>query len=142
MLLQSNITQQHVTIVGDGSLFDQAITQLLTRRADLLVSRSVYSDELAFLNIIRQGRPDVILVNESGSLDAVRILDLVSSHPMVMGLCIVIVRLCNNVIDVYERPIFVVEKISCSSRRIIVRTGDDLLNALRRKQNDQRKSRI
>ena len=136
-MLQSNFTQERVFIVGDGSLFDEGITHLLTHGTNLLVSHATYSDDLAFLNIIESDRPDVILVNESGSLGTKRILDLVLPHPIVMGLRIVVVRLRNNEIDVYAGPIFVAGKMSYRPRRIIVKTGDDLLNAVRRKHNVQ-----
>lgn len=41
------------------------------------------------------------LLCDSGSLDTARILDSFSSHPIVMGLTIVVARLCNNVIERY-----------------------------------------
>ena len=112
-------------------MFDEGVTHLLTQRTDFLVSRAKFSDETAFLNTIKQDLPDVILVCESGSLDAARILDLVSSQAMVMRLLVVVIQLYNNVIDVYERQMIVAGK-----HRIIAETEDDLLNAVRRKHND------
>lgn len=132
-MLQSNVTQQRISVVGEGSLFDEGVAHLLTHKTDLLVSRAIYSDDLAFLEIIKRDRPDVMLVCESGLLDTVRILILVLSPPIVMRLRIVIVQLASNVIDVYARPIVVAGKMSRKTRRIIVKTEDDLLNAVRRK---------
>ena len=136
-MFDSKLAQERVFIIGDGSLCDESVTRLLTCEADLLVSHATYSDDPAFLNVIRWDRPDVILVNESGSLDMARILDLVSSDPTVMGLPIVVVRPNNNVIDVFARPIFVSGKVCSKPQRIIVKSGNDLFNAVRRKHNEQ-----
>jgi hypothetical protein len=46
-MLQSNFVQQRVFIVGDGSLFDEGITHLLTHETNFLVSHATYSDDLA-----------------------------------------------------------------------------------------------
>ena len=126
-MLTSNFTQQSVFIVGEGSLLDDGITQLLTTKTNSLVSRAVYSDEFA----IKSNQSDVILICESGSMDTTHILDLIFSQSMATRLLIMIIRLRNNVIDVYARPIFVAGKMSNYPQRIVARTGDDLLNALR-----------
>ena len=126
-MLNSNFTQQSVFVVGESSLLDDGITQLLTTRTNSLVSRAVYSDELA----IKSNQSDVILICESGSMDTTHVLDLIFSHPVTAILLIMIIRLRNNVIDVYARPAFVAGRISNSPQRIVARTGDDLLNALR-----------
>ena len=135
-MLNSNFTQQHVFIVGEDSLFDEGITHLLAQQTDLLVSRGKFSDERVFLDTVKQELPDVILICESGSLDAARILDLVLSQAMLMRLLlvvIVVIRLHNNVIDVYERPKIVAGKINFKPRRILAETENDLLNIVSRK---------
>jgi hypothetical protein len=137
IMLQSNITQQRIFLVGEGLLFDEIVTQLLTFGTDLLVSRAIYSDNLAFLNIIEGNRPDAMLICDSGALDPARILALVSSHPLTTGLRTVVARLDNNVLDVYARPICVEGKMYSRPRQIIARTGNDLINILRRKYNEQ-----
>lgn len=126
-MLNSNFTQQHVFIVGEGTLFDDGITHLLTTKTNSLVSRAVYSDEFA----IKSDQSDVILICESFSMDVAHILDLIFSRPMIPILLIMIIRLRNNVIDIYSRPAFVAGKISNSPQQIVARTAEDLLNALR-----------
>lgn len=127
----SNLTQQRVFVVGDGSVFDDGVTQMLTHRTNSLVSRAIYSDEIA----IKSNQSDVILICESGSVDTSHILNLISLHQMASLLLIMIVRLRNNVIDVYARPTLVAGKVSGSPQRIVARTGDDLVNALKRNLN-------
>jgi hypothetical protein len=132
----SNFTQQHVFIVGEDSLFDEGVTNLLAQQTDLLLTHAKFSDEHVFLDTIKQELPDVILVCESGSLDAARILDLVSSQALLVRLLlvvIVVIRLHNNVIDVYERPNIVAGKINFKPRQIIAETENDLLNIVSRK---------
>jgi hypothetical protein len=132
----SNFTQQHVFIVGEDSLFDEGVTNLLAQQTDLLLTHAKFSDERVFLDTIKQELPDVILVCESGSLDAARILDLVSSQALLVRLLlvvIVVIRLHNNVIDVYERPNIVAGKINFKPRQIIAETENDLLNIVSRK---------
>ena len=140
---QSSFTQQRVFIVGDGSLFDEGIMQLLTHGTNLFVSHTIYSDDLTFLNINEWDRPDVILINEPGSLNVERILKFISSHPIVKELLIIVVRLWNSVIDIYEMSIFDAGNVYRISRQIIAATVDDLINVVnsisvvRRKYNDQ-----
>ena len=127
-MLHSNINQR-VMILGDGSLFDDGVAKMLTHRTDLLLSRAIYSNDRASLDNINSDEPDVILVCESGSLQAARVFDLVSSHLIVTGLRMVVIRLRNNVIDVYPRPTFIAGKISGKPRRITARTSNDLVSA-------------
>ncbi len=126
-MLNSNGTHQRVFVVGDGSVFDDGVTQMLTNKTNSLVSRAVYSDETA----IKSNQSDVILICESGSVDTSHILNLLSLHQMATILLIMIIRLRNNVIDVYDRPNFVEGRMSGNPQRIVARTADDLVNALR-----------
>ena len=105
----------------------------MAQRTDFLASRVTFSDDFAFLDTIRQDLPDVMLICESDSLDPVRILDLVSSHTIAMGLLVVVIRPYNNVVDIYERPIIVGGKMYFTSQQIIATTGDDLLNTIKEK---------
>ena len=127
-MLHSNFTQR-VIIVGDGSLFDEGIAKMLTNRTHLLLSRAICSNDFISLDNINSDQLDVILICESDLLEAAHIFDLVLSHPMAKGLRIVVIRLRNNVIDVYPRKTFVAGKISAKPRRITARTCDDLVSA-------------
>ncbi len=141
-MLDLNNTQQWIFIVGDGSLFDSGVTQLVTHGTDLQVSHAVYSDHPAFLDLIQwEAWPETILVNESGLLEADHILDLVSaqivsSEPVIVGTQIIIVRISVNLIDVYTHPIFVGGKMFSKPRRISIRTGADLLNVVTNARRD------
>ena len=45
----SNLAKPHVIIVGNGSWFNDVITQLLAQRTNLLISHTIFSDEITFL---------------------------------------------------------------------------------------------
>lgn len=126
---KSNLAQKSVFIVGDGSLLNDGVMELLAHRTDLLISRAIYSDESA----IKSNQSNVILVCESGSVDTDRMLNLISSHLMVTVLLILVIRLRNNAIDIYEKPSFVAGRVSSSPQQIVARSGDDLVNALMKK---------
>lgn len=132
-MMPSDSTQQHVLVVGDGSLLDEGVTHLLRDGTDLRISHTTCSDDHIFLNSIELAQPDVILVSESGSFEIDHILDLFSSHLIVMGLPIIIVRCQEGTIDVYENLAFTAGKTSSQPERISVRTGDDLLSVVKRK---------
>ena len=135
-MLDLNSTQQRIFIVGDGSLFDSGITQLVTHGTDQHVSHAVYSDPPTFMDLIQwDAWPETILVNESGLLEADHILGLVSSQivsaePVIVGTRIIVVRINVNTIDVYTRPIFVAGKMFSKPRQLSIRTSADLLNVV------------
>jgi DNA-binding NarL/FixJ family response regulator len=104
VMLNSNLSTKRVFIVGDGSLFEEGITHLLTLGTDILVSGAKYTNDLALLDAVSQSQPDVILLNESTYINPTHILDLLFATPSLTALCIIIVRLGNSMIDVYEMP--------------------------------------
>ena len=140
-MLCSESPPQSVCIVGDGSLFHEVIEQLVTERTNLLVTSAIYSGDLAFLDPIASRPLDVILVCETDSLDSKHILNSILPSLTVPGLRIVIVRLDASVIDVYARPTLVEGKLSGRPRRITAKSGNDLIDAIRRKRNGQTRSR-
>src|SRR5512133_2717520 len=108
----SNLSEQRAFIVGKGSLFDDAITQLLKEKTNLLISHIIFSDQDAFLNVIKRDQPNMILMCESSSLDAEHVIDSISIDPIVIGLCIFVIHLSKPVIDIYERPTLDAGKVS------------------------------
>lgn len=125
---------QQVFIVGDGSLFDSAVTRLVTFGTNLRVSHALYSDPPDFLDLINWDHlPGAILINESGSLNADHILGLVSTRivstePVKLGTRIIIVHQSANVMDVYTHPVFVAGEMTGKPHRINVRSSNDLID--------------
>ena len=132
-MLDSISIQQRIFIVGDGSLFDEGLTELVSYGTTLRVSHVVYSNEIAFLNMIKRDQPDMVLLCESSALDTEQILESISINVLMIGLCIFVVHLGNNTIDAYERLDAIAETQSFQRRTIVAKTGNDLINILKRK---------
>lgn len=110
---------RRVMIVGSGSLLDEGVERLLRSRESIQVSGIVYSDDTSFLQDVSDMRPDVILLNEAGPLDSLRILELLKNIPTLASLRVVKVRTEDNTIDLYER------------RRVVATHSNDLLDLIR-----------
>jgi len=136
-MLNTKINQQRVFVVGDGQLFSDCVEQIVTSEPDLVVSHAIYSNEPGFSNIIKTIQPDVILVCESGTRDIVPIRALVPPKSIAIELLIVIVRLRNNKIDIYARPILAAKKSMYRHEQIISRSLNDLVSTLRKKPHEQ-----
>jgi len=121
-------TQQDVLIIGEGALFDEGITEFLMRGTSLAVSHVDYSDEIAFVDMITWGQPDVILICQSDTLDTEQVLNSISLCPVKAGLSIFVVRLSNPMIDMYKIPD--TGKISDMRRSILAETSSDFINIL------------
>jgi len=84
-------------------MLDEGVTHVLSSRTKLRVWGRQYQDDTTFLKDVSLARPDVILVNEMDSSDSIRILKLLSVVPSFIGMRVIFLRLCNNMIDVYDR---------------------------------------
>ncbi len=126
-MVQTDLIQQRVVIVGEGLLLDDSVEHLLKlHRPDLSVSHVIYCGDLTFLESAVP-TPDVILLVESSDMDTARILKLLSLWPIATKLRIIVIRLRNNVIDVYEEVKLVAGRLSCDFRKITAKNLDDLL---------------
>ena len=103
-MFHSNLPFRRVFILGDNSLFEEGMTHMLRLGTGLHVSNVKYINDLTFLEMVVQNKPDVIVLDEAKSIDAAHILELLFSTPALVSLCIIIVRLGNNMIDVYKIP--------------------------------------
>ena len=92
-MLQSPFLPQCVYILGNGSMLDEGVTHVLSSRTKLRVWGRQYQDDTTFLKDVSLARPD----------DSIRILKLLSAVPSFIGMRVIFLRLCNNMIDVYDR---------------------------------------
>jgi len=132
-MLVSYVSPIRVSIVGYGSLFDEGVTNLLTQDNSLKVSHIVYSDAVAFSNMLQRNQPDVLLVCGSDLLDMNEILDSVITDSLMIGLCIFVLHLGDSAIDFYEYPGTIANPLPYRRRTIIAKTGKQLINILKRK---------
>lgn len=125
-----DLSTQRVLIFGE-SIFEEGIARLLASGADLQVSGAKYTDDLAFLDEIAQKLPDVILLNESTPQNTARILKLLFSIPSLAGLRVIIIRLNDNMVDVYEMPKQVVASNENERQQFKVTKPDQLISVVR-----------
>lgn len=128
-MLQSPFLPQCVYILGNGSMLDEGVTHVLSSKTKLRVWGREYQDDVTFLKDVELARPDVILVNEAASGDSMRILKLLSSVPSFIGVRVIFLRLCNNMMDVYDRRD---EQDTVYDRKngVIATASHDLVNAI------------
>jgi hypothetical protein len=102
IMLQTHPLNQRVFVVGNNSLFEEGVSHLLTLEIGLQVSSIKYTDDLTLMAHIATHRPQVIILNESSLADPLCLLDRLCDVPWLMGVCIIIMRLADNIIDVYD----------------------------------------
>jgi hypothetical protein len=103
---------------------------LIALGTNMSVAYVNFANESLLLNYIVHYKPGTVLLTESGSFDSAHVLELLSQHPSAMGSSIVIIRLCNNVIDIYEKPDLAKGMMFRQVRQINARNKDDLLSAM------------
>jgi hypothetical protein len=123
----ADITRVHRIFILGASILEEGIAHLLKFSTDLQVSGAKYTNDRMFLEDIIQAQPDVILLNESGTLNPAHIVDILFSVPPLAGRRVIIVRLTNNMIDVYDFPYKGNLKKLHKRRQYIVTKQDDLL---------------
>jgi hypothetical protein len=131
-MMDSIINKFHVTVIGDGSLLSEGVTQILATETDLHISAATYSDDHPFLEIVEWIPPDAILVCDTGVVEMGHIFNVLSSQQLVMGLLIIIIRLSTNMIDCYANASFEEGKIAGELMQIMPMARSDLINMLKR----------
>jgi len=126
-MFPADITTVHRIFILGASIFEEGIAHLLKFSTDLQVSGAKYTNDSMFLEDIIQTQPDVILLNESSTLDPAHIFDILFSVPPLAGRRIIIVRLTNNMIDVYDFPCGDNLRRFHKRRQFIISKQDDLL---------------
>jgi hypothetical protein len=131
-MMDSKLTQQHVFIIGDGTLLSEGVTEILKHEPDLIISSATYSDHPPFLDMAEWTLPDAILVCDSGLVELAHIFNILSSQRLVLSLFIIIIRLSTNKIDCYANASFVEGEIFGKRKEIVTMTRLDLVNILKR----------
>lgn len=98
--------QQVLLVSTSLSLFEESLVHVLTKIGGMQVSSFEYTNALCFRNAVLQAQPDVILVSEFSSLNTTHLVEILleASPSLKANTRIVVTRLANNLIDVYELP--------------------------------------
>jgi len=113
----------HVLIVGDQTLFEEGISKVLSNDPDLSITCASYTDDVSFLELINRTKPDVIMLNESSSLDLLHILEFLLFYPILENISVIVFRLESNVVDVIDLPRRVQVKKSADFKSLIMETS-------------------
>ncbi len=117
-----------IVVFGDGSLFDEGVSNLLIIDAQLNVSRILYTDEDTLLCLSGFNRPEVVFINEFDGLATNRMVELIFSNPLYFVRYVIVTHIESNILDIYKRSItdFPAEKYQCHS--VTIRSKEDLIN--------------
>lgn len=129
-MLPQKLLTQRILILGE-SIFEEGIAHLLKVGIDLQISCARYTNDLAFLSDIARNQPNAIVMNESATLNPPYILKLLFSIPLQAGLRVIIMRLSNNLIDVYAIPKEGIERRVYERRQFIVTKQAELVAVVR-----------
>jgi len=113
----------HVLLIESDSLLDHGIESVLLRQPDVRLSSVSYTGDPAFLRDLVRIRPDMILLNEAGPVNAARLFDLLANVPDLATLRVIVVRPDGNTIDLYEK------------RSIVATQSSDLLSLIQPAEN-------
>ncbi len=112
--------------MGNGSLLDECVSNMLITHPGLNVTRISYTDENTLSDLVNDEYPYMVFITGIGTLDVGRTIKLIFSAPSAFVKCIVVVHIENSRLDVYCRPganAPVTRRMS-----ILVQTKEELVN--------------
>lgn len=92
-----------VVLFDGGTLLGAGLTEILAQDETLQVECVAHDDMAELLRILKDRRPDVIVLTEESPLEVTRLLDLMEVIPTNDRLRIIIVRYHDNTIDLYDK---------------------------------------
>ncbi len=127
-MLPSSSLPFDIVVFGDGSLFDEGVSNLLISDAQLNATRILYTDENTLLCLSGFNRPEVVFINEFDRFATNRMVDLIFSNPLYFVRRIIVTHIESNIFDIYKRSItdFPAGKYQCHS--ITIRSKEDLID--------------
>ena len=96
--------QRSVYLLGDGFLFDEIITHMLTSDSNVRVIRRVYEDQTAFQTDVSWLQPDVIVLIETDRLNCHALLALLSDVSLIADVRVIAMSLKSNLIKIVDQP--------------------------------------
>jgi hypothetical protein len=121
-----------VFVLGNGSLLDEGISNMLILHSQLNVIRIVYTDGGTLYDLVEVEHPCAIFVNEFDELDTKYVIRLIFSVPSVFVRCVIIFQIENSKLDVYARPANPALAMMYRRKSVVVSTKDDFINFVHR----------
>jgi hypothetical protein len=116
-----------IFVLGNGSLLDDGITNILIAHSQLSVTRISYTDDHTLYDLVNFERPYTIFITEFDALDIGHVIKLIFSAPSAFVRWIVVVHAEYSMLDVY-RPTTLAPVTRYQRKSIVVNTKEEFIN--------------
>ena len=113
--------------MGNGTLLDEGISNMLVDQSQLNVTRILYTDDKALYDLVNFEHPYAIVVNEFDALDVRRVVRSVFSLPLAFVRCVIVVHIENSKLDIY-RPATYTPVTTYNRETVMVNTKEEFIN--------------
>ncbi|MBI5353195.1 MAG: hypothetical protein HZB50_11200 [Chloroflexi bacterium] len=124
----SHSSPARIFILGNGSLLDEGVTNILSLHPQLSVTNFSYTNDNTLYDLVNLERPNTIFINESNALDIGHIIGLIFSVPSASVRCVIVVHSENSMLDVYYRPATRLPVTMYRRKSVMVDTKEEFIN--------------
>jgi hypothetical protein len=116
-----------IFVLGNGTLLDEGISNLLIPHSQLSVTRILYIDDNTLYDLLNFEHPYAIFINKFDTLDIQRVIRLIFSVPLAFVRCVIVVHVENSKLDVYM-PTTYAPVTTYRRKSIVVNTKEEFIN--------------
>lgn len=91
-----------IFVLGNGTLLDEGISNILVDQSQLSVTRVLYTNDNTLYDLVNFEHPYAIILNEFDTLDVQHVIRLIFSLPMAFVRYVIVVHIENNKLDIYR----------------------------------------
>jgi hypothetical protein len=118
-----------IIVLGDGSLLDEGISNMLTLNSSFSVSRIRYTNDDVLYDLVNLEHPNAVFIAEFGALDISHTINRIFSIPSTFIKYVVVVHAEHSRFDVYENTAATYTPIpTYQMRSMAINTKDELIN--------------
>jgi len=117
-----------ILVLGDGSLLDEGISDMLSPHSQISVTRISYTDDNTLYDLVNFEHPYAIFINKFDALDIGRVIKLIFSVPAAFVRCIFVSHIEYSKLDIYYRPITHSPDMPYQRESVIVNTKEELID--------------
>ena len=126
-MLCSQPSPVKIFVLGDGSLLDEGIGNLLTLYSQLSVTRITYTDENTLCGLVDFEQPSAIFISKFDALDIGRVVGSIFSGSSAFVRCVIVANIENSKLDVY-RPATHAPAVTVCRKSIVINTKEELVD--------------
>ncbi len=117
-----------IYVLGDGSLLDEGIGNMLNLDPQLNVTRILSIDDARLRELAYLEHPYTILINKSGEHDIAWVIRLIFSVPSAFARRVIVVHGRTSRLDVYDGSTAQAPAVVGPRKSIVVRTKEEFIN--------------